>query len=224
MTIRGAVGRGPALASRRPRSYPYGIAPVNGDPCGDRAPSTISCPRPSLARASHSSSFDQRQRPEALRTAMATAFFWPTSTTSRLPRVVEIAHDQEGSFVGDRRQQRSHQHDVHHRRFVDHQQAAVERVVPVAPEPAIPGVDLQQAVNRLRLQPGAAEVRRRGRQDGKTAGDETRRRPAPVTPGQERLVLAAYEAGLRPAAIGREFRLSRAQVEEVVAAAKPDRR
>ena len=69
-------------------------------------------------------------------------------------QLVDIAHDQEGSFVGDRRQQRPHQHDVHHRRFVDHQQAAVERVVPVAPEPAIPGVDLQQAVNRLRLQPG----------------------------------------------------------------------
>ena len=41
-----------------------------------------------------------------------------------------------------------------HRGLVDHQQAAVERVVRVAPEPAITGVDLQQAVNRLRLEPG----------------------------------------------------------------------
>ena len=70
----------------------------------------------------------------------------------------------------------------------------------------------------------AAEARRRGRRDGKTAEGETRRRPAPVTPGQERLVLAAFEAGLKPAAIAREFRLSRAQVESVVAAAKPGRR
>jgi hypothetical protein len=35
---------------------------------------------------SHSASFDQRRRPETLRTAKAIAFFWPTRTTSRLPR------------------------------------------------------------------------------------------------------------------------------------------
>ena len=45
-----------------------------------------------------------------------------------------------------------------------------------------------------------------------------------MTPGQERLVLAAFESGLKPAAIAREFRLSRAQVESVVGAAKPGRR
>ncbi len=50
------------------------------------------------------------------------------------------------------------------------------------------------------------------------------RRPAPVTPGQERLVLAAFESGLKPAAIAREYRLSRAHVGSVVAAAKPGRR
>ena len=70
----------------------------------------------------------------------------------------------------------------------------------------------------------AAEARRRGRAHGKTSGRGARRRPAPVTPGQERLVLAAFESGLKPAAIAREFRLSRAQVESVVAAAKPGRR
>jgi hypothetical protein len=32
---------------------------------------------------SHSLSFDQRRRPDTLRTAMATAFFCPTSTTCR---------------------------------------------------------------------------------------------------------------------------------------------
>ena len=70
----------------------------------------------------------------------------------------------------------------------------------------------------------AAEARRRGRPDGKTSEPGARRRPAPVTPGQERLVLAAFESGLKPAAIAREFRLSRAQVESVVAAVKTGRR
>ena len=70
----------------------------------------------------------------------------------------------------------------------------------------------------------AAEARRRGRTDGKTSERRTRRRPAQVTPGQERLVLAAFQSGLKPAAIAREFRLSRDQVESVIAAAKPDRR
>ncbi len=40
--------------------------------------------------ASHSSSFDQRRRPETFFTAMAAAFFWPASTTSRLPRVMPV--------------------------------------------------------------------------------------------------------------------------------------
>jgi hypothetical protein len=35
---------------------------------------------------SHPLSFDQRRRPKTFRTAIATAFFWPTSTTSFLPR------------------------------------------------------------------------------------------------------------------------------------------
>jgi hypothetical protein len=39
---------------------------------------------------SHSCSFDHRCRPEMLRTAIATAFFWPTSTTSFLPRVTPV--------------------------------------------------------------------------------------------------------------------------------------
>ena len=40
--------------------------------------------------ANHSFSFDHRRRPETLRTAMATAFFWPTRTTRRLPRVTPV--------------------------------------------------------------------------------------------------------------------------------------
>src|SRR6266516_8095448 len=42
------------------------------------------------AGCSHSRSFDQRRRPETLRTAMAMAFFCPTNTTSRLPRVTPV--------------------------------------------------------------------------------------------------------------------------------------
>ncbi len=61
----------------------------------------------------------------------------------------------------------------------------------------------------------AAEARRRGRLDGKTSERGTRRPPAPVTPGQERLVLVAFQSGVKPAAIAREFRLSRAQVEGI---------
>ena len=37
-----------------------------------------------------------------------------------------------------------------------------------------------------------------------------------ITPGQERMILAALEAGLKPAAIAREFRLARATVQKVI--------
>ena len=47
---------------------------------------------------------------------------------------------------------------------------------------------------------------------------------APVTPGQERLILAAHEAGLKPAAIAREVRVSRLTVQHVIATAKRQRR
>ena len=39
---------------------------------------------------SHSFNFDQRRRPDTLRTAIATAFFCPTNTTSRFPRVTPV--------------------------------------------------------------------------------------------------------------------------------------
>ena len=55
-----------------------------------------------------------------------------------------------------------------------------------------------------------------------TAGKATRR-PLPVPPGQARLVRAAYEAGVKPGAIARELRLSRAQVEQVIDRAKGER-
>ena len=45
-------------------------------------------------------------------------------------------------------------------------------------------------------------------------------RPATVTAGQERLILAAFDAGLRPAAIAKEFRVSRSEVQHVITDAK----
>src|SRR6516165_4419200 len=55
---------------------------------------------------SHSTNFDHRRRPEALRTAMATAFFCPTSTTSRLPLVTPVLEKiplQHGVMLGEHR-------------------------------------------------------------------------------------------------------------------------
>ena len=40
--------------------------------------------------ANHSFNFDQCRRPDILRTAIATAFLCPTSTTSRLARVTPV--------------------------------------------------------------------------------------------------------------------------------------
>ena len=74
------------------------------------------------------------------------------------------------------------------------------------------------------VEAATAEARRRGRQAGKTPQGKAQNKPAPVTPGQEKLVLAAFEAGLKPAAIAREFRLSRAQVDGVLACAGKGRR
>ncbi|MDE0255777.1 MAG: hypothetical protein OYG32_13370 [Rhodospirillaceae bacterium] len=74
------------------------------------------------------------------------------------------------------------------------------------------------------LEAAAAEARRRGRTDGRKPGTETRSKQAAVTPGQARLILAAHEAGLKPAAIAKEFRLSRPAVQDVIKAAERGRR
>ena len=81
------------------------------------------------------------------------------------------------------------------------------------------------------------EARRRGRDvpDNTSVAGGRSARPIPakparedtaaaVTPGQERLILAAVEAGLNPAAIAREFRLSRATVQHVINVAQRARR
>ena len=50
---------------------------------------------------SHSFSFDQRRRPETLRTAMETAFFCPTSTTRRLPTGDEFRRAKSSALICD---------------------------------------------------------------------------------------------------------------------------
>ena len=69
-------------------------------------------------------------------------------------QLVDVADDQQSGFVGNRRQQRPHQHDIHHRSLVDDQKSAVERIVGVALEPPAPGIDLKQPVDRNGLEPG----------------------------------------------------------------------
>ena len=95
---------------------------------------------------------------------------------------------------------------------------APERTVPYA----LPA-DLGRAVRHLddesldRLVKAAvAEARRRGRKA--PGASRTRRRPAALTPGQERMILAAFDSGLKPAAIARAFRLSRGRVDAVIGA------
>ena len=63
-----------------PRVRPFYLCTVFPE-CSSRHPEPL---------AIHSSSFDQRFLPETFLTAMAAAFFWPTSTTSRLPRVMPV--------------------------------------------------------------------------------------------------------------------------------------
>ena len=87
----------------------------------------------------------------------------------------------------------------------------------------------------------AGEARRRGRagvedpappavsepgkppQSAQAAGGRANKRPLPVPPGQARLIRAAYEAGVKPAAIARQLRLSRAQVDSVIGRPKRGR-
>ena len=53
-------------------------------------PAMSICRERGVPGRSHSPSFDHRRRPETFRTAMATAFFCPTNTTSFLPRVTPV--------------------------------------------------------------------------------------------------------------------------------------
>ena len=83
---------------------------------------------------------------------------------------------------------------------------------------------------RLRGRPGAedpappaASGSGKAPQSAPAAGARANKRPLPVPPGQARLIRAAYEAGVKPAAIARQLRLSRAQVESVIGRPKRGR-
>ena len=107
------------------------------------------------------------------------------------------------------------------------------------PRFALPG-DLPGALRHLEdaqlddlLRAAQAEARRRGwkagqaappRREAKPTPTRARakagRRPAALTPGQERIVRAALEAGVGPAAIARQFGVPRAQVQRIAAELK----
>ena len=74
-----------SLHGRSSLRFPIDADPKAGPPAIDCGAAARNAPS-----RSHSSSFDQRRRPETLRTAIAIAFFWPTRTTSRLPRVMPV--------------------------------------------------------------------------------------------------------------------------------------
>ena len=66
-------------------------------------------------------------------------------------QLVDIADDEQRRVIRRRLHQRLHQHDVDHGGLVDHEQIAIEGIVGVAREPAALGIDLQEPVDRLRL-------------------------------------------------------------------------
>src|SRR5262245_34063065 len=74
-------------------------------------------------------------------------------------QLVNVAYDQQGGLVGHRFQECLHQHDVDHRGLVDHQQVAIERIVVAAFEAATPGVNLQEPVDGLGIEPVASLMR-----------------------------------------------------------------
>ena len=88
---------------------------------------------------------------------------------------------------------------------------------------------IEEARRRGRNLPeGPSAARRRMERSGPTMGTGAKGRApdgaAPATPGQERLILAAYEAGVKRRAIAREVRVSRPTVQHVIARAKRERR
>jgi hypothetical protein len=70
--------------------WPRYVEAVAAFPAAMAQPAVPICRETGCPGRSHSDSFDHRHRPEMLRTAMATAFFCPTNTTSRFPRVTPV--------------------------------------------------------------------------------------------------------------------------------------
>ena len=66
-------------------------------------------------------------------------------------QLVDVADDQQRRIIWRRFHQRLHQHDIDHRGLVDHEEIAVEGIVDIALEPAALRIDLQEPVDRFRL-------------------------------------------------------------------------
>ena len=69
-------------------------------------------------------------------------------------KLVDVADKQQGRSGWDRLHDGEHQRNIHHARLVDHEQVAVERILGVALEPAVHGIDLEQTMDGLRLDAG----------------------------------------------------------------------
>ncbi len=70
-------------------------------------------------------------------------------------QLVDVADQDQRGVIGHRPQERVHQRHVDHRRLVDHEQVARQRFLLIPLEAARPRIDLEQAVDGLRLAAGA---------------------------------------------------------------------
>jgi hypothetical protein len=69
--------------------------------------------------------------------------------------LVHVTDKDQRRLVRQCLHQGRHQGDVHHGGLVNHEQVALQRIVQAALEAPVPGVHLQEAVDGLRLHPGA---------------------------------------------------------------------
>ena len=66
-------------------------------------------------------------------------------------QLVDVADQDQRGVIGHRPQNGVHQWHVDHRRLVDHEQVARQRLLPIPLEAARPRIDLEQTVDGLRL-------------------------------------------------------------------------
>ena len=69
-------------------------------------------------------------------------------------QLVDVADQQKGGSWRDRLHDGEHQRDIHHARLVDDEQVAFQRILRITPEAAVDGIDLEQAMDGLRLDAG----------------------------------------------------------------------
>jgi hypothetical protein len=66
--------------------------------------------------------------------------------------LVDIADEDDGGIIRHGLQKGVHQENIDHRGLIDHEQLAIERILLVALEAAVPRIDLKQPVDGLGLQ------------------------------------------------------------------------